>query len=492
MQQVEVLYMVFSSIFFLYLFLPLTLLLYLIVGRRFKNSILLTASLLFYAWGEMGYVFLMLFSIAANWAIGLSIDKRQKDGQSGKMILAAGIVVNLIPLAYFKYGNFFIDNLSTLFGELRLAEIESSDIHLPIGISFFTFQAISYIVDVYRSEADVQKSPVNLALYISLFPQLIAGPIVRYHDIAKELIDRATTLSDFRDGAIRFITGLAKKVLIANNMGAVADHIFSLPPGDLPAGLAWLGIIAFTLQIYYDFSGYSDMAIGLGRMFGLHFLENFNYPYISTSITEFWRRWHISLSSWFRDYLYIPLGGNRISIQRTYFNLMVVFFLCGLWHGASWVFVVWGIYHGFFLILERSPIGRILDGLPRPAKHIYTLLVVMIGWIFFRSSDLHQAFDYIGALFNFSALPYLDAKLFAVMNMEFYLALIAGLVFALPVVPFTLKSFLDRTDRLPNEMATALKSCASFLLLIWMGAIFLYCSGALISGTHNPFLYFRF
>jgi len=484
--------MVFSSILFLYLFLPLTLLLYFVAGPRFRNFLLLTASLFFYAWGEMGYVLLMLFSIASNWLVGLGIDAAKKQGRSGKKVLIIGITINLFPLAFFKYGNFIADNLSSLMAVLGLGGITLNDVHLPIGISFFTFQAISYIVDVYRHEAEVQKNPLNLALYISLFPQLIAGPIVRYHDIAREIIVRRTTAVDFRDGVLRFVAGLAKKVLIANNLGALADHVFSLPPGELSAGLAWLGLIAYTLQIYYDFSGYSDMAIGLGRMFGFHFLENFNYPYISRSISDFWRRWHISLSSWFRDYLYIPLGGNRVGLARNYFNLLMVFFLCGLWHGASWVFVIWGLYHGAFLVLERSPAGTLLDKLPVPLRHAYTLFVVMIGWVFFRSETLNYAFQYIAALGNFAGDPYLDAELFAAMNNEFYLALITGILFAMPIIP-TVKTVLEQyQEKLSGSGVIILKSGTTAVLMIWLAFLVVYGSAELISGTHNPFLYFRF
>jgi len=484
--------MVFSSIFFLYLFLPLTLLLYFVAGPRFRNHILLTASLVFYAWGEMGYVLLMLFSIAANWVVGLLIDRARQRGNTGRPALTAGIVLNLLPLAFFKYGNFLVDNINPLLASLGLGGIQLEPVHLPIGISFFTFQAISYIVDIYRDEAHVQKNPVNLALYISLFPQLIAGPIVRYYDVAKEITSRHTSAVDLRDGILRFVTGLAKKVLIANNMGAVADHIFSLPAGELPAGLAWVGLIAYTLQIYYDFSGYSDMAIGLGRMFGFHFLENFNYPYISRSIREFWRRWHISLSTWFRDYLYIPLGGNRLGTGRTYVNLLIVFFLTGLWHGASWSFVIWGLFHGFFLILERSPAGRLLDRLPSFIQHGYTLLVVMIGWVFFRATDLSHALDYLSALVNFSGEPYLDAKLFAVMNNEFHLALAAGLLLAMPLVP-AMRHRLEKIQTgLAGARAVVMQGGMTLMLLAWMVSVLVYSSAELVSGTHNPFLYFRF
>ena len=484
--------MLFSSIIFIYLFLPVTLLLYFMAGPRYRNFVLLTASLFFYAWGEMGYVLLMLFSIAANWAVGLLIHREKEQGRTGRKVLFIGIAINLIPLAFFKYGNFLSDNISDALQLVGFSAFTLETIHLPIGISFFTFQAISYIVDVYRREADVQANPLNLALYIALFPQLIAGPIVRYYDIAKEITDRHFVLSDFREGVLRFIAGLGKKVLIANNMGTVADHVFSLPAGELSAGLAWLGLIAYTLQIYFDFSGYSDMAIGLGRMFGFHFLENFNYPYISKSISEFWRRWHISLSSWFRDYLYIPLGGNRVSIGRNYFNLVVVFFLCGLWHGASWVFIVWGLYHGMFLVLERSPIGRLLDKLPGMVRHIYVLLVVMIGWVFFRSTSLDYAFDYIAALVNFSADPYLDAHLVTALNAQFYLALAVGTVLSMPLFPLARDKTMVMLSASGGYRQQIMRGGVSLLLVIWMFSVLIYSSAEIISGTHNPFLYFRF
>ncbi|MBE0586337.1 MAG: MBOAT family protein, partial [Desulfofustis sp.] len=332
--------MVFSSTIFLFVFLPLVLLSYMVAGRKFRNVILLAASLLFYAWGENVFVLLMLISIALNYCFGLLIDHSQQRGWSGKIPLILALLTNLGLLGFFKYANFLIDNLNTILINLDFEPVEMQAVHLPIGISFFTFQALSYVIDLYRGQASVQKSPINVALYISLFPQLIAGPIVRYHDVAEQIVHRTTRFDDFTYGIRRFIIGLGKKVLVANVLGRTADYMFSLPADSIPAGLAWLGAVSYTLQIYYDFSGYSDMAIGLGRMFGFRFLENFNYPYAAQSIREFWRRWHISLSSWFRDYLYISLGGNRHGATRTYVNLMIVFFLCGLWHGASWTFVV--------------------------------------------------------------------------------------------------------------------------------------------------------
>ncbi len=484
--------MVFSSIFFLFFFLPATLILYFSVGPKLRNLVLLLASLLFYAWGEVGYVMLMLFSISINWIFGLLINGSKSTPKRCKLFLIFGIILNLLPLAFFKYGNFLLDNLSYLGSGVIADKLGEGQIHLPIGISFFTFQAISYIVDVYRNTADVQKQPINLALYISLFPQLIAGPIVRYHDVARQIVQRTVSLVDFQYGAQRFVLGLGKKVLIANNIGAVADHIYSLPVETLPAGLLWLGMLTYTLQIYYDFSAYSDMAIGLGRMFGFHFLENFNYPYSSRSIQEFWRRWHISLSSWFKDYLYIPLGGNRKSTGRTYFNLLMVFFLCGLWHGASWTFVIWGLFHGMFLVLERGAFGKVIGRLPGIVQHTYTILVVMIGWVFFRAESLEQALAYLKSLANFSTSPYLDAKLFATMNAEFYIALFVGIIFSYPIVPRLFSQYSCRLEQAKVSTRLLIGSITTAGTIVWISFVIIYSSAQLMSGSHNPFLYFRF
>ncbi len=484
--------MIFSSLFFLYLFLPVTLVAYYLAGTKFRNLVLFLVSLIFYAWGEVGYVFLMLFSITINWILGLVIENSKVTPRLCKAVLTVGIVLNLLPLAFFKYGNFVVDNLNHLTTLLSLGTIETGQIHVPIGISFFTFHAVSYIVDVYRNTAAAQRQPVNLALYLSFFPKLIAGPIVRYHDVARQIVNRAVTLGDFQYGILRFVTGLGKKVLIANNIGAVADHIYSLPAQNLPAGLVWLGMLTYSLQIYYDFSAYSDMAIGLGRMFGFHFLENFNYPYNAKSIREFWQRWHISLSIWFRDYLYIPLGGNQKGMGRTCFNLLIVFFLCGLWHGASWTFVVWGLYHGLFLVLERGPIGRFIDHLPGIIRHLYVVLVIMIGWVFFRAETLEQAITYLSSLGNFSAPPYLDAPLFAAMNTEFYLALFLGIVFSYPIAPHMLAKYSCVKGRASSKTKYALGGLSTVFSIIWVSFIVIYSSAVLVSGSHNPFLYARF
>ncbi len=484
--------MIFSSLPFLFLFLPGVLILYYAAPVRARNFLLLLASLFFYAWGEGGYVLLMLFSIVINWLVGIGIEKSRSHGISCRLILGAGIILNLAPLVFFKYGIFFA---KTLIGFLAVDSLPTSNlapIHLPIGISFFTFQSLSYIIDVYRNQVDAQRQPVNLALYIALFPELIAGPIIRYRDIALQIASRSVSLDFFQYGIQRFVVGLGKKVLIANNLGAVADHIFSLPSETLPAGFIWLGMITYALQIYYDFSGYSDMAIGLARMFGFQFKENFNYPYSATSIQDFWQRWHISLSSWFRDYLYIPLGGNRKGIYRTCFNLLTVFFLCGLWHGANWTFIVWGLYHGLFLVLERCGLGRILAKLPRMIQHTYTIMVFTVGWVFFRAESLPRALDYLTGLGNFNAAPYLDARLFAALNNEFYLALAISIIFMFPVAPTVLAKIhsLGKTGgRASRRLYTSMMTVVP---VVWVSAIIIYCSAQMISGTLNPFLYFRF
>lgn len=482
--------MVFSSTIFLFLFLPLTLICYLLAGRRFRNALLLIASLVFYIWGENIYVLVMLSSITVNYIFGLLIDRSMQKGDTGRRALVAGLVANIGLLVFFKYANFIIENINIIFSNYDVSIIEMEAIHLPIGISFFTFQAMSYIIDIYRQQSAVQKNPVNLGLYISLFPQLIAGPIVRYHDIASQIRDRRTKLSDFAAGSERFVFGLGKKVLIANPLAAMADSIFVLPFDQLSAGTAWLGIICYTLQIYFDFSGYSDMAIGLGRMFGFRFLENFNYPYISRSIREFWRRWHISLSSWFRDYLYIPLGGNRRGDFRTGVNLLTVFLLCGLWHGASWNFIIWGLLHGIFLVLERGVPGKILSGLPMFIQHIYALFVVINAWVFFRLEELSDAMDYLAALYG--ASPAASMYPYVVQNLDaaFLLSLCAGLILAMPVYPSLRRTIVQKmTSGYLSSGSTTLIYGMRFTTLT---SVLIFSTSSIAVGSYNPFIYFRF
>ncbi len=349
--------MLFSSPVFLFGFLPLLLVFYFLCPKSLRNVLLLLASLWFYAWGEPSLVVLMLISTAMNYGLGCWVDVT-RERPASKWILAFAVALNLSFLVYYKYAGFLIDSLNSLLAFVGTPSLGRPEVTLPIGISFYTFQAMSYVIDVYRGQAQAERNPINVALYIALFPQLIAGPIVRYTDVAAQIKVRSIDRDSFAYGIQRFIVGLGKKMLIANSAASVADAAFEIPDNQLSLAVAWLGILCYTVQIYFDFSGYSDMAIGLGRMFGFKFLENFNYPYIAKSVTDFWRRWHISLSTWYRDYLYIPLGGNRCAPWRVSLNLMIVFVLCGLWHGASWNFAIWGIYHGSFLMLERGRLGR--------------------------------------------------------------------------------------------------------------------------------------
>ncbi len=484
--------MIFSSTIFLFLFLPLVLTTYLVVGRKFRNIVLLVASLAFYTWGENIFVLPLLASILLNYVFGILIDHSHRHGGSGKAPLVLAVIVNIGMLGVFKYANFIVANLNTILLKLQITPLEVYKIHLPMGISFFTFQALSYVIDLYRRESSVQKNFLNIALYISLFPQLIAGPIIRYHYIAEQIGQRRTQLDDFSYGVQRFIVGLGKKILVANVLGKTVDYIFSLPPDNIPAGLAWLGAISYTLQIYYDFSGYSDMAIGLGRMFGFRYMENFNYPYVAKSIKEFWRRWHISLSTWLRDYLYIPLGGSKCGVARTYLNLFIVFLICGLWHGASWTFVTWGGYHGVFLIFERIRLGRyFLKVMPAPIKHLYVLLVVIVGWVFFRAESFVYALGYLRSMLTFSTPTLYNSQLFLSINNEFYLALLIAVICAAPVYN-TLGSILESLDNKTNIVGRLIWLIRSFCIVCFFCFVFLYSIASLMGGSHNPFLYSRF
>ena len=383
--------MVFSSLVFLFVFLPIVLVLYFIVPKALKNFILLVASLFFYAWGEPVYLYLMMFSILLNYLFGLWIQKNKDKSNSKKIIITIAIIVNIGLLGYYKYAFFVVDIINGLLH----THIQFEPLPLPIGISFYTFHALSYLIDVYRQKEEAQKNLFNLALYITLFPQLVAGPILRYNTIAEQIKSRIHNLSLFAEGIRTFIIGLSKKVLLSNPLGEMADTIFAINPSDMSVTTAWIGIIAYTLQIYFDFSGYSDMAIGLGKMFGFEFLPNFNYPYISRSIGEFWRRWHISLSSWFRDYVYIPLGGSRKGAWKTYRNLLIVWTITGFWHGASWTFMAWGFYYGVIICLERLGLKNILAKTWRPIQHAYVLFIVLIGWVFFRADNFTYSFEFI-------------------------------------------------------------------------------------------------
>lgn len=471
--------MVFSSLNFMYLFLPICLLLYFILhGIKARNYLLLVMSLLFYAWGEPKWIILMIVTTLIDYGAGLLVD--QYRGQKlAKWALAGSVVITLSFLAVFKYLGFFNQNLNQIFG----AELPTQIFNLPIGISFYTFQAITYVVDVYRGKAQVQRSYANLLLYVALFPQLIAGPIVRYTDIAAQLENREMTLPGFSKGITRFVTGLGKKVLLANIAGQVAT---SLIGGDLSKASvlgAWLGIFAYTFQIYFDFSGYSDMAIGLGHMFGFTYVENFNYPYISKSITEFWRRWHISLSTFFRDYVYIPLGGNRRHQLR---NMFIVWALTGLWHGASWNFVLWGLYYFVFLAIEKLFLGQLLEKLPAVVGHVYALFIIVVGWVFFYFDDVSRLGQMLKLMFGFSGqagvLP-TDTVLLKNHLVFFLVAIIA----CLPVSKLV-KALLIRFSR----RGTAQEAIAGAVGIVYDVALLFFSTAALVGASYNPFLYFRF
>lgn len=468
--------MVFSSLVFLFVFLPTIIFLYYIAKDKYKNYLLLTASLFFYAWGEPTYILIMLISITCNFIFGKNVCKN-KPNERRRFWLITSVIFNISMLGVFKYTGFFIDNINKLIG----IEIPNPGIALPLGISFFTFQAMSYVIDVYRDDAKVQKSLLNLALYISLFPQLVAGPIVRYQTVADQIDERDHNLEKFTNGINRFIIGLGKKVLLSNSLGMLADNVFGTQIDGLAIGSAWLGIIAYSLQIFFDFSGYSDMAIGLGKMFGFEFLENFNYPYISKSAGEFWRRWHISLGSWFRDYVYIPLGGSRKGNLRTYINLFIVWFLTGFWHGASWTFIAWGLYFGVLIALEKAFLDKILSKLYTPIRHLYLIIVVIIGWIFFRADNFTYAFNYIKCLFGISGNVLYDNYTLMYIN-DYINVIIISIIFSIPVIPM-IKTKLTKFKN--NNIYYILKSIILMSMFIWVVI-------KLVNSTYNPFLYFRF
>ena len=481
--------MVFSSIVFIFLFLPVFLGVYFLIKKQYQNLFILISSLLFYFWGEGKYVLIMILYMICNYFFGIFIEKyKTRDmaqGSNGaKRILILGLIFNIGLLVFFKYFNFIVTTINWVLEKTMHFQFNNPAIHLPIGISFFTFQAISYIVDVYRRDVAAQKNFINFSMYKALFPQLIAGPIVRYKDVAKQVSDRTVTIDSFSIGIQRFIIGLAKKVLIANTVGVVADAVFTMTPKELSFGAVWLGVIAYSIQIFFDFSGYSDMAIGLGKMIGFDFLENFNYPFIAKSIREFWQRWHISLSSWFRDYVYIPLGGNRSGKWRNYFNLFFVFFLCGLWHGASWLFVIWGCWHGLFLVLERTSFGRFLEKRNAFIQHAYMLIVLMFGWAFFRATNLSQSWALLQNMSGFNGLHF--TAISGLLNFKIIMASVFGIIFSTPLFEIA----KQRTVALINRPASIfiLKEM-KFLTLI---LLFILCVVVISSATYNPFIYFRF
>lgn len=473
--------MVFSSTVFLFIFLPIVLLLYfvpLFVGNaawenKRKNLVLCAASLIFYAWGEPIYVILMLLSITFNFYIGLDIGQNADNPKKKKAILAAAVIFDLLILGFFKYSNFVITNLNHLFS------LDWPPLHLslPVGISFYTFQILSYIIDVYRGSVRAQKNFLSFAMYVTMFPQLIAGPIVQYADIERQLQARRVTPSQFFDGVVFFIRGLGKKVLFANTIGEMHTQITSNGMEGVSAAAAWLGIFCYTMQIYFDFGGYSDMAIGLGKLFGFELIQNFNFPYIATSIKDFWSRWHISLSGWFRDYVYIPLGGNRKGVLRTVVNIAIVWCLTGLWHGAAWNFVAWGAFYGILLIAEKYLFAGVLPKIPSFLRHITTMVIVMIGWVFFSSETLSDAVTFLRAMFCLNHNSLWDAQsVYYLSNCLFPLALMSLSAFGV----------YDRLPKLKNDyLRTAWNG-------IFYGGVFALCVVYLVSNTYNPFLYFRF
>lgn len=465
--------MVFSSTIFIFIFLPFILFLYYIVGKKIKNYILLISSLIFYAWGGVAYLKILIVSIILNYSFGILVDKYSNREMLKKVILTLGVILNLSILFYYKYYDFFIENANVLFG----TNLSLKHIVLPIGISFFTFQGMSYIIDIYRGDGNVNKNPFSVALYISLFPQLVAGPIIKYKTIDKEIRSRKESIEQFSYGINRFVLGLSKKVIIADILGDMADNIFKLYETGIDTPTAWIGAICYTFQIYYDFSGYSDMAIGLGHMFGFRFMENFNYPYISKSITEFWRRWHISLSTWFREYLYIPLGGNRKG--NVYVNLFIVFLVTGIWHGASWTFILWGIWHGIFIVIERLIKNKSwYINIPNAVKHLVTMFIVIIGWVLFRADNVSQALGYLEVMFGVNS----NASLYEFtyfINKKLVLWIVVAALGSLPVISNKLRKY-------NGNKSFEIISTVVILTLFILSIVFI------VNSTYSPFIYFQF
>ncbi len=466
--------MVFSSIVFLYIFLPIMLLLYFIVPSKFKNAIMILASLVFFAWGEIRYIFIMLVLAVMDFVCGKQITKYQNNKKKKVIFLIINVVVNLGILFFFKYADFIITNINNLTG----LSIPLLNIPLPIGVSFNTFQSLSYIIDVYRGTVKCEKSFYNYLTYTTLFPQIIAGPIVRYETVDEELETKNISMDNFSAGMKRFIIGLGKKVLIANSVGALWNTIEVGNYSELSMLFAWIGIIAFALQIYFDFSGYSDMAIGLAQIFGMKFDENFNYPYISKSITEFWRRWHITLSSWFRDYVYIPLGGNRRGLAIQIRNILIVWFLTGAWHGASWNFILWGVYFGVILILEKLFLLKVLEKLPNIIRHIYAIVIILVSWAIFAFEDLAKVGEYIKAMFINSNL-WDNEALYYLQN--YWVLILIGAICSIPLWK-KLKEKIDSKNSKGLEFITSLGYVAILIL----------STASLVTNSFNPFLYFRF
>lgn len=462
--------MVFSSLSFLFYFLPTILFLYYILPKKFRygrNFVLLIGSLFFYFVGEPKAIVVMLLSIFINYIGGITVNSGGE--KQRKISLTIVVILNLTILFYYKYLMFIVGNLSKIFD----FSVNTKSIYMPIGISFFTFQGMSYVFDVYMKNAEVKKNPLDIALYISLFPQLIAGPIVRYKTVADEIDGRVETLDLFSTGVIRFIVGLSKKVLLANKFGIIADEIFKLNGNyNLSVPLSWFGVLMFALQIYYDFSGYSDMAIGLGKMFGFNFLENFDYPYISKSIMEFWRRWHMSLGTWFRDYIYIPLGGNRVSVPRHILNMFIVWFLTGFWHGASWNYIIWGLYFFVFLVIEKYVFGNKFEKVPEIFRHLYALIVILVGWVIFKEENSFLLLKYLKAMFSVGLKPTIGGVTYYLK--EYYIEIFLGIIFSANI----LKAFEKGKKTIP--------AISIYFILLILSIV------SLFSSSYNPFIYFRF
>ena len=470
--------MVFSSLVFLFVFLPLTLLLYFSVPRRLRNTILLIVSLIFYAWGEPIYIILMLFSTVTDFVHGLLVERYRNQPKKAKLVVLSSITINLGLLVFFKYSTFLLTNINLLFH----TNFYIPQMSLPIGISFYTFQTMSYTIDVFRQEAKAKKNMIDLGAYVTMFPQLIAGPIVRYQTIANQLDHRVESEDLFAKGIWRFTIGLGKKVLLANNIGLLWNQIQLTEMSDLSIVMAWLGLVAFGFQIYFDFSGYSDMAIGLGYLFGFELLENFNYPYISQSITEFWRRWHISLGSWFRDYVYIPLGGNRKGKKRMYLNLFIVWMLTGLWHGASWNFVLWGLYFGILIIIEKAFLLFWLSRAPRWMRHVYTIILLLIGWGLFAFEDFHQLINYFTVLFGLRNATWVNQETLYYLSQNIIL-------FVLLTIDSTPMIRLIGQKLFNSPYGSVIKA---FIVPMICLLILIASTAYLVDSSYNPFLYFRF
>lgn len=468
--------MVFSSIVFLYIFLPIMLLIYFVVPRKLKNAVMILASLVFFAWGEIRYIFIMLILAVMDFFCGKGINKNEGNKPKQKLYLFIDIGVNLLILFFFKYADFIIANIN----EILNTQIPLLNIPLPIGVSFNTFQSLSYIIDVYRGTVKCEKSFYNYLTYTTLFPQIIAGPIVRYETVDEELETKKISMDNFSKGMRRFIVGLGKKVLIANNVGTLWNIIEIAEYSEMSMLLSWISIIAFALQIYFDFSGYSDMAIGLANIFGMDFDENFNYPYISKSITEFWRRWHITLGSWFRDYIYIPLGGNKKGFLKQIRNILIVWFLTGAWHGASWNFILWGLFFGVILILEKVILLKLLKKLPTWTNYVYTAFLVLISWVIFAFEDLGKVKDYLFTMFHLNKTNIVNAEgLYYLKN--YFIIIVIGLILSTPVISKLLKKLEEKQSNIRSILITG----------IYIGILVL-STASLVSDSYNPFLYFRF